>query len=469
MCGVLEKESAQSKQKVIPVRKKRTYRAKEINAVRVSEIVAGHDGCPATVGIDVGKDDLFLMLRWGAEMFSGPWHAENRTGIRGVVEFLATLSHGRKLTVALEPTGTYGDALRYALTQAGLNVHRVEGKASHAYAEIFDGVPSQHDRKDAAVVAELAAVGKSTPWPYDAESMENQERRHWVQRLEAAQGTMQVWTGRLEGLLARHWPEVTQVLQLNSVSLLKTLAHYGGPEELAEDSEAGVRLAGWGRSLLTPEKIQALLKTAEETVGIPQGKYDREWVRECAQQILDARRTKQQGKRELKRLGAGNEVLSRLGAAVGYATASVLWAYLGNPQDYHSGAAYRKAMGLNLKERSSGKWIGQLRITKRGPGAVRRWMYLASMRLLKKKRVRDWFETKKKRDGDRGGKALIGVMRKLSMALYRVAIDKVAFDARKLFPGKPLKQKATSARARQKGPPHRALAVTSTSEGRRPR
>ena len=137
------------------------------------------------------------------------------------------VSRGRKLTVALEPTGTYGDALRYALTQAGLNVHRVEGKASHAYAEIFDGVPSQHDRKDAAVVAELAAVGKSKPWPYDAGSVENQERTYWVQRVEAAQGTMQIGTGRLEGLLARHWPEATQVLQLNSVSLLKTLAHYG--------------------------------------------------------------------------------------------------------------------------------------------------------------------------------------------------------------------------------------------------
>jgi hypothetical protein len=311
----LEQESAQSKQKVIPVRKKRTYRAKEINTVRISEIVAGHEGCAATVGIDVGKDDLFLMLRWGAEMFSGPWHAENRTGIRGVVEFLLTLSHGRELIVALEPTGTYGDALRYALTQVRLNVHRVEGKASHAYAEIFDGVPSQHDRKDAAVVAELAAVGKSKPWPYDAESVENQERKCWVQRLEAAQGTMQVGTGRLEGLLARHWPEATQVMQLNSVSLLKTLAHYGGPEELAQDAEATVRLAGWGRSLLTAEKIQALVKTAKETVGVPQGRYDREWVQECAQEILDARRKKQQAKRALKRLGAGNEVLTRLGAA----------------------------------------------------------------------------------------------------------------------------------------------------------
>jgi transposase len=451
LSGVVETESAQFKQEVIPVRSKRTYRAKEINTASVSRLVADREGCRATVGIDVGKEDLFLMLRWEDGTFMGPWHAQNRTGIRGIVEFLVSLARGRKLIVAMEPTGTYGDALRYALTQAGLNVHRVQGKASHAYAEIFDGVPSQHDRKDAAVVSELAAVGKSKPWPYDAESVEHQERTYWVQRVEAAQAAMQVWTGRLEGLLGRHWPEATQVLKLGSISLLKTLAHYGGPEELALDDEAAPRLACWGRRLLTEEKIRALVASAEETVGVPQGEFEREWMRDCANQMLGARRTKQQAKRELERLVRGNAVLSRLGAAVGYTTASVLWVYLGNPQGYHCGAAYRKAMGLNLKERSSGKCKGQLRITKRGPGAVRRWLYLAAMRALRRKDVRAWFEAKKKKDGDRGGKALVGVMRKLSVALYRVAVDDVAFDGAKLFPGRPLKQTGSSARARQKG------------------
>jgi hypothetical protein len=106
------------------------------------------------------------MLRWDDGTYSGPWRAKNITEIRTVVEFLASLAQQRKLIVAMEPTGTYGDPLRYALTQAGLNVHRVPGKAAHDYAEIFDGVPSQHDCKDAGVVADLAALGKSSPWPY---------------------------------------------------------------------------------------------------------------------------------------------------------------------------------------------------------------------------------------------------------------------------------------------------------------
>jgi len=447
------------------VKKKKAYRAKEINEVSVAKVIESRKGQKATAGIDVGKDDLFVMLRWNDGDFAGPWHAKNTSEIREVVEFLATLALGCELIVALEPTGTYGEPLRYALTQAGLEVHRVQGKAAHDYAEVFDGVPSQHDRKDAAVVAELAALGKSAPWPYDAESQEDQERVYWVERLDVAQQQLQVWTGRLEGLTARHWPELTEFLKLSSVSLLKLLAHYGGPAQLAADEKAEERLAGWGRTLLPPEKIAAVLESARETMGVPQGKFERQWMQECANELLAARRAKQKAKRELKRLGEQNPAVSRLAAAIGFATASVLWVFLGNPQSYHCGEAYRKAMGLNLKERSSGKYKGQLRITKRGPGAVRRWMYLASMRLLQEAEVRRWFEAKKARDGGRGGKALIGVARKLAVALYRVTVDEVDFDASKLFPGKPLKQTSPSAQARQKGPPLRAFAVTSIPEG----
>ena len=68
-----------------------------------------------------------------------------------------------------------------------LSVHRVSGKAVHDYAEIFDGVPSQHDGKDAAMVAELAAMGKSSPWPYQPPTEFDQELRYWVERMDIQQ------------------------------------------------------------------------------------------------------------------------------------------------------------------------------------------------------------------------------------------------------------------------------------------
>ena len=105
------------------------------------------------------------MLRWAADDFDRPWRCRNPADLALLAQHLQRGGLGRRLVVALEPTGTYGDALRQALGQAGLIPHRVSPKAAAADAEAFDGVPSQHDGKDAAVVAELAAQGRSWLWP----------------------------------------------------------------------------------------------------------------------------------------------------------------------------------------------------------------------------------------------------------------------------------------------------------------
>src|SRR5712692_2839959 len=98
-----------------------------------------------------------------------------------------------------------------------------------------------------------------------------------------------------------------------------------------------------------------------------------------------------------------------LGRVAGLATAGVRWAGLGDPRPYSSGPAYRKAMGRNLVEHSSGTYRGPLRISKRGQPRVRRWLYLAVLRLLRREGVRDWYQAQK-RQGERAAqKALVAV------------------------------------------------------------
>ncbi len=163
------------------------------------------------------------------------------------------MSTDRKLVVALESSGTYGDALRQDLADAKITVCRVSNKASHDYAEIFDGVPSQHDGKDAAVIAELAGLGKSQPWGYEASEWD-QELTYWVEWMVAHRQALTNWQGRLEGLVSRHWPEATRVLKLSSVTLLRALEHYGDPKSLAADPDAAEQLSRWGGVFLAPEK-----------------------------------------------------------------------------------------------------------------------------------------------------------------------------------------------------------------------
>jgi transposase len=430
--------------KVVPVNKSKAYRATNVNEVRIESMVRLAAGRDAIVGIDVGKFHMLAVVRWSDGEFERPWKVGSPGQISLFVEHLRTLSRSCAVATALESTGTYGDVLRRQLSQAGLPVLRVSGKAAKDYAEAFDGVPSQHDGKDAAVIAELAAFGKGRDWAHRTPSELDANLAYWVDWLDGQQRIRQFWLGRLEALLARHWPEVTRVLELSSITLLEALSHYGGPSALAADSAAAGRLSKWRRRGVHSPDVVNILASARTTIGLEQRSLDLKRVRQSASLALAAYREVQRATAQLAELASGNETLLRMGDAVGMATASVLWAVVGDPNDYSSGAAYRKAMGLNLKERSSGRFQGCLRISKRGPSMARRWMFFAALRLLQDPAVRPWYEAKKARDRGRGGGAAIAVTRKLALALHAVGTHGEPFDARKLFPG--------ASKAKPKGP-----------------
>ncbi len=275
-----------------------------------------------------------------------------------------------------------------------------------------------------------------------AKSDADAEMAYWSDWLDAHQSVQQLWTGRLESLMARHWPEATRLLGLSLVTLLRALTHYGGPANLAKDSSASSRLASWGRRVLGTEKINQVIASAAQTVGVRQGAQDVQRMRQYAAMALAAYRQTQKARLELERLAQANEVIGRQAEAVGVATACVLWVALGDPKDYPCGEAYRKAMGLNLRERSSGKYQGQLKITKRGPSIVRRWMYFAAMRTTQSAFVKPWFEAKKAKDKDRGNGALIAVARKLALALHAVGARGEPFEPSRLFSHKELHRQA---------------------------
>lgn len=401
----------------------------------VSEATAGRVGASVDVGLDVSKETIHAIFRWGSRDFSRPFVAENPGEVRLLVGLLMELGRGREMRVSMEPTGTYGDPFRQCMSDAGLAVHRVSPKASHDYAEIFDGVPSQHDGKDAAIVAELSSLGKSWEWGFGEEEWE-QELSFWVDWMECQRRELTTWQGRLEGLLARHWPEATRTLPLTSVALLRCLSEYGGPSGLSSAEDGVEKLRGWSRGRLTPEKIDRLVTEARQSVGVRGGEATERRLRTHAERALACRKEIASARRHLEALCGDHEVIAAQREVVGLATACVLWSHLGDPRDYDCAAAYRKAMGLNLTERSSGTWQGRVKISKRGPREVRRWLYMSALRWLRDAEVKDWYAAKKRGPAERSQamRAIVALMRKLSLALHHAAHGR-PFESRLLFPG----------------------------------
>ena len=417
------------------MKRKTPYSLVDVNRICIESIMAARSGRRCVVGVDVAKRELVACLYWPDRSFDRPWRVESPGQIGLLVEKLKELSSRCPVVVAMESSGTYGDVLRQALLDNGIEVRRVSSKAVKDHAETFDGVPSQHDGKDAAVIAELCWMGKSSPWPWVERGEEDQALRFWVRKLDTAQRIKQVYCGKLESLLARHWPEAGELLKPSGATLIRALARWGDPRELAKDPQAREILKGFGGHYLSDEKIERVIASAHSTLGVRMNAWQVRELREVAETIVQKREEIAACKKELKRLTKDHPAIQAQKPAIGLVTACVLWMCLGDVRQYGSAPAYRKAMGLNLKERSSGQHKGKLSLSKRGQRLARKWLYFSALRWLKEPAVKRWVERKKQRDGGKGSKAVVGVMRRLALAAYHVGKHGEAFDPERLFPG----------------------------------
>jgi transposase len=126
-------------------------------------------------------------------------------------------------------------------------------KRSHDAAEVCDGVPSLHDAKSAAIVAKLHFDGASEPWPATSDHQRDLAAARRV--LEIYQTQFQQNRNRLEGVLARFWPELPRVLDLSSVTLLTLVSEFGAPHEVSQRrEEAKTLMSRVGGHLLDPDR-----------------------------------------------------------------------------------------------------------------------------------------------------------------------------------------------------------------------
>ena len=100
----------------------KAYRATRVNDVDWDRLAAGNEGVNITLGIDVGKRDLWPVCRWETGRFERPWRVKNPEEVPKLVALIQRMSTDRKLVVAMESSGTYGDALRQALADAKIAV-----------------------------------------------------------------------------------------------------------------------------------------------------------------------------------------------------------------------------------------------------------------------------------------------------------------------------------------------------------
>ncbi len=413
---------------------KRTYQTSRVQQVQVAELlpllVAG-----CIIALDVAKQKFVVALATVAgevvKLFRFDHPTETQEFLRLVQAIHTRLEEG-KVTAAMEPTGTYGDAIRLQLTRAGVPVRMVSPKRTHDMQEVFDGVRSLHDPKSAMLIAKACAMGLSKPW---SEPVETRVRlRALVDLRQYEQRHAEVSFGRLEGVLARHWPEFGQWMDLREQrSALRLLSAYPSPARVAqepEDVKALLRKAS--RSRLSKEAVEGVIENACATLGVPMVIEEEQLVRTLAMQLVAAGRCTDELDEQMRGMAKDDEVFARLSLWMGVYTAAVIVTRV-DPRQYTCARQLEKACGLNLREKSSGEVSGRPTLTKRGSGLVRQVLYLFALRMIQESAaVRAWYKRRRGYTEDSKRRAVVAVMRKLVRALFHVARGDV-FDASKLF------------------------------------
>ncbi len=411
--------------------RKRNYRAQKVNEIRWEAVGQRVEGKAMVFAVDVAKVEQYgvLMDSEREVVVTVKWAHPAETP--ALLERLRDLAC-ESLTAVMESTGVYGDTLRRQLREAGIEVHQMSAKRVHDACEVYDGVPSMHDAKAAQVIGRLYFEGASRVWIEPTEQQRSHDAVGRLYRLYQKQHQQQ--QNRLEAALQRHWPELTHYLDLDSVTLEELLLSFGTPAELSARAEEGrerMRLVSRGK--LAAEKIEAVLESARHSIGVPCVAAERDYLMALGAELRHSREQKERVALRLSALTQADPQLQSMGATLGRVTTGLLIAEGLDPRAYANSGSYCKALGLNLKERSSGQHKGQLKITKRGSGPARRDLYLATLRLINHNEiVNAWYEKKVQAQGGRyKQKIVVALMRKLSRALWYVARGQ-AFDARRL-------------------------------------
>jgi len=407
---------------------KHTYRSKKVNAINWEQLRERWSGQALLFAVDVAKDGQYAELSCQGPDGAVLMHWDLLEGTAALIAELK--GFGSPVAVVMESSGTYGDALRHRCRLAGFEVFRASAKRVHDAREVYDGVPSLHDAKAACLIAKLHRDGLTKPW-HEPDARER-ELGALRREYEMHRGQYERCQNRLEAYLSRHWPEALRILSPDSVTLEQVLKKYGSPAEVAaRGEEAAADMRRIGGHFLAEGTIREAVASAGATLGEPCVEAERRYLMALAGEMEHSRLHMRQAGRAMEALVGADGELSGMAKAVGLLTTAILLSLHLDPRHFASARAFQKALGLNLREQSSGKHKGRLMLTKRGSALARKYLYYAALRLIKNDPVvARWYAGRL--DPKAKLKAVAAVMRKLAMALWHVARGQ-AFDAGRLL------------------------------------
>jgi transposase len=396
-------------------------------------------GFASVVGIDVGSQRLlYTICQPDKRPLVKPSELSNdHDGFQQLDHALRALGvEPARILIGLEATSRYNENLYQFLVGQGYTLCLLHPRQTHQFAQ-QRGLRAKTDKLDASTIARLLLSGEARVGYVPDEliaTYRELERLHSQLTAESAR-----YQNEIHALLVVVFPEFTQVFaDPCGATALGVLKRYPGAAAIAT---AGVDALTATLRELAPRRygrptavalVHLASQSAASGVATPARALS---LKVLCDQLEHTLANLAQLEQELDRVLDGDEgatTLSRV-PEFGRQTIAVLRAELGDVTRFSRIDQAVAYVGLDLEVRQSGKWKGQVKLSKRGSGRVRRVLYLAALRslTLPDSPFAAYYHRLVAR-GLKGRKALVAVMRKMLLVAYHLLRSNESYDPAKV-------------------------------------
>lgn len=341
------------------------------------------------IGIDVSKDkhDACVMVSSGRMLKRRFCFENTKEGYESLVRTIGEYQHALKpseTVIGLETTGNYMTALAAYLSQAGFFVVQVSSFVTKRNRDTLDLSWNKNDVKDARNVADCMKQGKILYYEDNRSVYGNIRRLMAVyNRLSKERGQYRV---RLRNnVLCITFPEFDKVYSVVSELVpLTILERYPLPADIAIMSEKEFMDDVRRHSNLSVKlsKLRTLYQLSKVSVGSCQDEESLRW--ETLFMAREIKRIKAEQENLLERIqgmcrGCGDYELLQTIPGVGPVIGAAILAEVGDIDNFRSSKQLLKLAGLDLSRIESGKFQGDVHISRCGRPLLRSMLYQAGL------------------------------------------------------------------------------------------
>jgi transposase len=343
------------------------------------------------VGVDIAQElHVARAVNFRGIIVGDPLTFENNEeGFARLLQWinqLKTLKGFASTIIGMEPTGHYWVNLSKWLYDQDIEAVTVNPHLVKKNKENRDNSRSKSDKKDALVIADMVKNGyysfiRPTSEAFEKLRVLMSNRDMTVKRLVSAVNQINRWVDIV-------FPELRQVFKdVKGKGAMATLRLFPTPLEL-RSMEATDIVVGWKKQMKRQpglRKAQLLIDLAMHSIGTRQALdayklHLEQLIEEFDLATTQLERVEMEVTEVLKRIPFARKLLAIKGISE-IALAGIL-GESGDLSGFAHGNSLLRHAGLHLAEASSGKWKGQIVLSKRGRSRLRRFLYLTTMSLV---------------------------------------------------------------------------------------